>query len=498
MNGSHLAIFGTGSEVGKSLITTGLCRILRKEGRDVAPFKSQNMSNNSAPAMEGGEIGRSQATQARAAGQLPSVHMNPILLKPSGPSGSQVIVQGEPKEHLSAEDYYRNTDQFLTSCRESFRILSDQHDTILVEGAGSCCEMNLKDREISNFGFTEELDLPVILVADIHRGGVFAQVVGTLELLPSEQKQSIRGIVINNFRGDPDLFDDGITFLERRTGKPVLGLVPYDREIQVDAEDTMTLDDQMDPGTPPPDDRFSVCVVCYPHISNFTDVEILQLDPRFSVQFRKSPRSLKPYDAVVLPGTKNVREDLKWLKESGWASRIDRYVEGDGRLWGICGGFQMMGSQIRDPRGIEGDPGETDALSFFPFQTELRSRKIVRNTAGYWGADRIPVRGYEIHMGVTRGTNDHVVPLQLETSPGDNDLPAAAGHDHRVWGCYLHGLFDTPEFRNYLVRKHRPDLDHTMDSENVKSRQQYRRSSFEKLETHIRSNLNLDHLHSLV
>ena len=321
-NASCLAIFGTGSDVGKSIVVTALCRIFADLGLRTTPFKAQNMSNNSFVTLEGGEMGRSQVAQAEAARIPPHVDMNPVLLKPSSDVGSQVIVHGLSIGNRQARDYWGDTQALCAKAGESLTRLRDAYDLVILEGAGSCGEVNLRDRDFVNFRMAHTADASVILVADIDRGGVFAQIIGTMEVIPEEDRKRVAGFIINRFRGDPGLFEDGIHYIEQRTGLPVFGVIPYNQDLRIDAEDSLALDAMIDPAESPDPDRISVAVLLLPRISNFTDFAPLERDPGIQVHYLVRPRDLNGYDLVLLPGTKNVRRDLDWLRERNCEERL--------------------------------------------------------------------------------------------------------------------------------------------------------------------------------
>jgi adenosylcobyric acid synthase len=437
-----LAILGTGSEVGKSIVTTALCRIFANQGMRVAPFKSQNMSNNSGVTPDGLEMGRAQIVQAEAARLPPHVNMNPILLKPTSDVGSQVVLLGKALENRSAAEYHeRKEDLFLTASSALDRI-RERHELILMEGAGSCAEVNLMAHDIVNFRMAEYADAPVVLVADIHRGGVFAQIVGTLECLPEKQRDRIIGFVINRFRGDIALFEDGVRWIEERTGKPVFGVIPWYSTIRIEAEDSVVIER---PGTaaPPKPGTPAIAVIRLPHIANFTDFDPLFGIEGLSVHFIETPQDLSAFKALILPGSKNTRHDLGWLRESGWTERIEAFVASGGHTLGICGGYQMMGRTVQDPEGLESIPGTSEGLGLLPVDTVLMAPKTTTLTRFTWNKAR--GTGYEIHMGQTQrleGTPLFNIQERNRTACRSED--GCVGPDARCLGTYIHGLFDTP------------------------------------------------------
>jgi adenosylcobyric acid synthase len=459
-----LAVFGTASDVGKSVVATALCRIMSDAGVSVAPYKAQNMSNNSYVTPGGGEMGRAQIAQAEAARVEPHVDMNPVLLKPAGDTVSQVVLHGKAIGNLAAADYFRDTSALRSEARASLDRLRRDYEFVVMEGAGSCAEVNLRERDIVNFPAARDCDAPVLLIADIDRGGVFAQVVGTLDVLPPEDRALVKGVVINRFRGDAALFADGIEFLEKRTGVPIIGLVPWFRHLEIDCEDGVALEDLLDPAAPPDSAKLTCAVIRLPHISNFTDFAPLGRESAVDLHYLAEPRALDGYDLVLLPGTKNARADADWLARTGWAHILEQYVAMGGRVGGVCGGYQILANVIRDPNGIEGAPGETRCLGLLDAETELCTEKILRRVSGEWLAAEgfvgaaCRIEGYEIHMGVTARGADVMPAARLEGDGAARFDDGARSGEGRVWGTYLHGLFDAPGFRRAFIRDIRPDL----------------------------------------
>lgn len=425
-----LMVQGTSSDAGKSLLTTALCRWLRRQGVAVVPFKPQNMALNSAVTMDGGEIGRAQAVQAAACGLMPHTDMNPVLLKPNSDTGAQVIVHGQAVGNLEAADYHDYKTVARQAVLASYHRLAAKHQAMIVEGAGSPAEINLRDKDIANMGFAEAVDCPVILVADIDRGGVFAQVVGTLALLSESERARVRGIVINRFRGDIALLHSGIEWLERETGKPVLGVLPYLPALHLDAEDAVPRE-QYERGS------FRVMVPALPHISNHTDFDPLRLHPGVDLRFVAPGELPSGADLICLPGSKSVRSDLAWLRAQGWEQYIQRHLRYGGKLLAICGGFQMLGQVIHDPHGIEGEIGSSDGLGLLEMETTLEKQKQLRNINGRLSWCDAGLNGYEIHAGITRGAAlQH--PATLLTHGPDG----AISEDGQILGSYVHGIFD--------------------------------------------------------
>lgn len=443
-----LMVQGTTSDAGKSLMVAGLCRVLARQGVNVAPFKPQNMALNSAVTTEGGEIGRAQALQAVAAGLRPSIDMNPILIKPESDQRAQVIVQGKVLQGMDAQGYHDYKARAMEFVLDSYNRLKEQHDVIMVEGAGSPAEINLRENDIANMGFAEEVDCPVLLVADIDRGGVFATVVGTLELLSESERARVCGIVINKFRGDIKLLLSGLDWLEEKTGKPVLGVLPYLRGLYLDAEDALNAEQILESESEP----LKVSVIVLPHISNHTDFDPLRLHPRVDLQYVNIDQSLPKSDLVVLPGTKNVREDLRLLVSHGLANDIQKHLRYGGKLLGICGGLQMLGNTIDDPLGIESpDQGSSEGLGYLEFNTSLAPHKQLLECSGELlldGEKSSSISGYEIHCGVSEGA---ALARPLIKINGDRD-EGVISEDGQIIGTYLHGLFDNKEACTSLLR----------------------------------------------
>jgi adenosylcobyric acid synthase len=436
-----LMIQGTGSEVGKSLIAAGLCRAFAKRGLRVRPFKPQNMSNNAAVTADGGEIGRAQALQARACGVATSVHMNPVLLKPQTEKGAQLVVQGRRVGDTDARSFAENKAGLLGTVLESYAILAAEADIVIVEGAGSPAETNLRQGDIANMGFAHAADIPVLLVADIERGGVIANLVGTHAVLNEAERARVTGFTVNKFRGDVSLFDDGLAEIARRTGWPSFGVIPYFADaMRLPAEDAVRL--QAARGDEK-DAAIKIAVPVLSRIANYDDLDPLAAEPDVSVVFVKPGRAL-PGDAdlIVLPGSKSTRADLALVRREGWDVDIAAHLRRGGFVLGLCGGYQMLGRRVADPGGIEGDPGEDEGLGLLDIDTVIAESKTLAETRGHAVAGGLPVSGYEIHMGRTRGPDTERPLLSLETGPD-----GAVSADGKAMGCYLHGLFAADAFR---------------------------------------------------
>jgi len=444
MTASTMMIQGCTSDAGKSTLVAGLCRLLHRRGFRVAPLKPQNMALNSAVTVDGGEIGRSQAVQAQACGLDAHSDMNPVLLKPNSDIGAQVIIHGKALSEMDAAGFHDYKRVALDAVLASHRRLASQYEVIVVEGAGSPAEINLRDGDIANMGFAEAVDCPVILAADIDRGGVFAQLVGTLELLSESERERTRGFIINRFRGDPALLRDGLDWLEQRTGKPVLGVVDYLHGLHLEAEDAIDRSsDVVERGAP----TLKIVVPVLPRISNHTDFEVLRLQPEVDFEFVGPGQALPAADLVILPGSKSVRSDLDFLERQGWADAIRRHCRYGGKLLGICGGLQMLGRALHDPHGIESGPGSSAGLGFLDFETRLEPGKQLRRVSGRLLFDDAGFEGYEIHAGETSGPALDSPFARI----GERD-DGALSADGQIAGTYVHGLFDSTPSRASLLR----------------------------------------------
>ncbi len=448
-----IMIQGTGSYVGKSLLCAGLGRLLREAGYRVAPFKAQNMALNSFVTPDGGEIGRAQAVQAEAAGLEPTVDMNPVLLKPSTDVDAQVVLRGRVWGRVGAGDYARYVAAAWPAIEEAYARLAATYDVVVIEGAGSPAEVNLRDRDIVNMRVAHLADAPVLLVGDIDRGGVFAALVGTLELLPPEDRARVHGFLINKFRGDQTLLEPGLRFLEGRTGRPVVGVLPYLADLAFPEEDGVPLEEsaRRRRGS---QGEVQVGVVLLPHIANFTDFDALAAEEGVGLRYAAAPEDLGGVDAVILPGSKNTIEDLLWLRQRGFAAALRRHREAGGLVVGVCGGFQMLGCRIDDPAGMETDLGGADGLGLLDVRTTLGCSKAthrvrVEGLAGTPFAGAGAAGGYEIHLGETaRGqTASPLFRLRREGDGSDEILDGAIAPDGLAWGTYVHGLFDDGAMR---------------------------------------------------
>ena len=439
-----LMIQGAGSDVGKSLIVAGLVRAGTRRGLRVLPFKPQNMSNNAAVTADGGEIGRAQALQALAAGVEPHTDMNPVLLKPESDIGSQVIVQGKRVATLRARDYAAIKPSLMPAVIESFERLKAKSDLVLVEGAGSPAEVNLRKNDIANMGFARRADVPVILVGDIERGGVIAQMVGIRTVIDPEDAAAVAGFIINKFRGDPSLFDDGYRTIADRTGWRGFGVLPFfDRARELPAEDALGLGEARKPG------RTKIAFLALSRIANFDDLDPLKLEPDIDLVMIRPGEAL-PGDArvVILPGSKSTRGDLDFVRKQGWDIDLAAHVRRGGHVLGLCGGYQMLGKRVADPEGIEGPPGETSGLGLLDVDTVMTPQKSLTRVQAIHVETKQPIAAYEIHIGRTEGA-DRTRPFASVGGMAEGAISA----DGRVQGSYLHGLFSSDDFRRaWLAR----------------------------------------------
>lgn len=436
-----IMVQGTMSGSGKSLLCAALCRIFKQDGYKVAPFKSQNMALNSYVTLEGLEMGRAQVMQAEAAGCEPDVRMNPVLLKPSSDTGSQVIVCGEVRGQMSAAEYYDYKEQLLPEVMEAFRTLAEENDIIVIEGAGSPAEINLREHDIVNMGLAEMVNAPVLLAGDIDRGGVFAQLYGTTELLQPEEKDRIEGLIINKFRGDQEILKPGLGILEEKTGIPVLGVVPY-IHVDIDDEDSLAPRLAQSRSVKPVD----IAVIRLPRLSNFTDFAPLEAHPVMGVRYVSSTAELKTPDLVVLPGTKSTIDDLLWMRQNGIEAAVQQLASAGVPIIGVCGGYQMLGENLSDPEHIEGNIDYVKGIGLLPADTVFTSQKTrtrykaVVNAEPFAGTE---LDGYEIHMGETSVRGESFCTLENGSDDGC--------HAGNVFGTYLHGLFDTGELTENLA-----------------------------------------------
>jgi adenosylcobyric acid synthase len=496
-----IMIQGTASDVGKSIITTAICRIFHQDGWKVAPYKSQNMALNSYVTLDGKEIGRAQGVQAESCGIIATTDMNPILIKPTRDMTAQVIVHGKPHEEMSARRY---REEYLPIAenivREALDRLKSEYDVIVLEGAGSPAEINLKDRDIVNMRMAEWADAPVILVADIDRGGVFASIIGTLELLDEDERERVKGFIINKFRGDVTLLKPGLDWLEERTGKPVLGVLPYLNQLDIEAEDSVVLDHKSNGrGNSPDHAEIDIAVIRLPRISNFTDFDPFIAEPDVQVRFVQKPEELGQPDVIILPGTKHTMGDLTYLRESGLADAIDGQVQRGSHLVGICGGYQMLGKRLNDPLHVESNEEQMIGLGYLPTETTFFSDKRTERVAGAIDCEHaewagwldIPLEGYEIHMGKT----SFLEPVDQLFRIGEH-WDGTLSPDGNVWGTYLHGIFHNDEFRRHWLNhlRRRKGLQPVQEMISFKDRQL---EAFDRLADHVRRHLDIKKIYQI-
>ncbi len=437
-----LMVQGTTSDAGKSVLVAGLCRVLARRGINVAPFKPQNMALNSAVTHDGGEIGRAQEVQAQACNIESSVHMNPVLIKPNSDTGAQIILQGKALSDMDALGFHDYKKVAMDTVLDSYSRLQKKYDSIIVEGAGSPAEINLREGDIANMGFAEAADVPVIVVADIDRGGVFAHLYGTLALLSESEQARVKGFVINRFRGDIRLLQSGLDWLEEKTGKPVLGVLPYLHGFTLEAEDAIT--DQQELNT---EVKLNVVVPVLIRTSNHTDFDVLRLNPDINLRYVNKGEKIDKADLVILPGTKSVRDDLDYLRSQGWDKDIQRHIRLGGKVIGICGGYQMLGKTIADPDGVESTPGTSEGLGFLDVHTVLTNSKQLTKTEAVvtLNGKQAQARGYEIHVGRSDVSGEQ--PLRFTNGLGDGAISECG----QVMGTYLHGFFDEVNVLNLVT-----------------------------------------------
>lgn len=451
-----LMVQGTTSDAGKSTLVAGLCRVFADLNYQVAPFKPQNMALNSAVTDDGGEIGRAQALQAVAARVPASVDFNPILLKPNSDTGAQVIIHGQAISNMEADAYHDYKKVAMQAVLTSHQRLANEFDLLLVEGAGSPAEINLRENDIANMGYAEEVDCPVILIADIDKGGVFAHLVGTLALLSESEQARVKGFVINRFRGDIALLQSGLDWLEEKTGKPVLGVLPYIHDLALDAEDAIAVDNVL---AIPDEIQVRIAVLLVPHISNHTDFDSLRLNPNIDLTYVKVGQNIPACDLVILPGSKNVIADLAFLKFQGWHQQIQQHCRYGGKVLGICGGYQMLGQKITDPLAIESSIPVIDGLGLLDITTELTSQKVLTKVQGRLTINQnsCDISGYEIHCGETTITSAHSSLISFSEHPHGIKSDGVVSKDQQIIGTYLHGLFDQQQVTELILAWVKPE-----------------------------------------
>ena len=489
MTARALMLQGTGSDVGKSLLVAGLCRIAARRGLAVRPFKPQNMSNNAAVTVDGGEIGRAQALQAWAAGVEPTVHMNPVLLKPETETSAQIVVQGRMRGHTRAREYQALKPELLSAVLESFETLKAEADLVIVEGAGSPAEINLRAGDIANMGFAEAADVPVILVGDIDRGGVIASLVGTQTVMADHDKAHVAGFIINKFRGDISLFSNGLAEIERRTAWPSFGVVPWFADAnRLPAEDAVSLKHMSSHAN----QGIRIAVPMLSRIANFDDLDPLRLENDVSVLMIEPGQAISgDVDLVLLLGSKSTIGDLAFIRSQGWDIDILAHVRRGGRVLGLCGGYQMLGRHISDPDGIEGSPGTVEGLGLLNVETVLGGTKTLTHVTGRDLVHAEAIEGYEIHIGQTHGP-DHARPmLEITNTSGQTSKDGARSVDGRVAGCYVHGLFSANGFRHRALTALGRDQEGTIDFQGEID------GVLDRLADHLDKHLDIDGLFAL-
>ena len=449
-----LMIQGTTSDAGKSTLVAALCRVFANQGIKVAPFKPQNMALNSAVTNDGGEIGRAQALQAIAAKVEPETDFNPILLKPNSDTGAQVIIHGKAISNMEAGKYHDYKKVAMDAVITSHERLAKRFDLLLVEGAGSPAEINLRENDIANMGYAEKVDCPVIIIADIDKGGVFAHLVGTLALLSESEQARVKGFVINRFRGDISLLQGGLDWLEQYTGKPVLGVLPYLHDLTLDAEDAVAINNNVTHAT------INIAILLVPHISNHTDFDALRLHPNINVNYIRHTQVIPDVDLIILPGSKNVLGDLNFLINEGWDNQIKRHLRYGGKVLGICGGMQMLGNIIYDPEGVESSLKSVNGLALCDFETTLTSQKVLSKVTATLKLNNRQTlcSGYEIHAGVSKGNALKTPLITFSQHPNGFKTDGFISDDNAIAGTYLHGLFDEPNATMEILKWVKPDL----------------------------------------
>lgn len=503
---NYIMMMGTSSHVGKSILATAMCRILYRKGKKVVPFKAQNMALNSYVTRDGDEMGRAQVAQAEAAGMEPMVDMNPVLLKPTGNAASQVIIMGKPVGNMSAREYHRGYSlKAFDAVKEALGRLDKEYDTIVIEGAGSPAEINLKANDIVNMRVAKYLQAPVLLIADIDRGGALASLVGTLELLDEEERALVKGLVINKFRGDVTLLTPAIDFLEEKTGKPVLGVVPHIDQMGIDDEDSVSLEEKQ---AAPTEGDIRIAVIQTPKISNFTDFDALAHEKDVALYYVKSVEDLGEPDVIILPGSKNTTEDMLYLRKSGLGEKILAHAKVGKAVIGICGGYQMLGEVIRDPQHTESQNDEAAGLGLLGMETVFASEKLTSQVVAqcqdlhFMGqsisADNL--QGYEIHMGhtaFTREADKHPFTICQRLGKACASQEGTANTAGNVFGTYIHGVFDNDVFRRSVLNaiRHSKGLEALANTRNVMAEKQ---QAYEHLADVVENALDMEKLYQIM
>ena len=513
----RIMFLGTGSDVGKSVITAAFCRIFAMDGYKVAPFKAQNMALNSYITPDGGEMGRAQVVQAEAAGIEPHVDMNPILLKPASRVGSQVIVHGRVIGNMDARTYYKFKKKLLPAVRESYERLASRYDIIVLEGAGSAVELNLKEHDLVNMAMARMADAPVILIGDIDRGGIFASIIGSMVLFTEEERERVKGFLINKFRGDPELFEDGIKIMEEKTGKEVLGVIPYFDHFSIPEEDSVALQKRMGEKGVMPDEKtipemsrkqppVKIGVLRLPYISNYTDFDSLEHEPGVQLVYFNNSHDLAFFDCVIIPGSKTTIHDLEFLFNSGIATELRKFAEKGKTLIGICGGYQMLGLLVKDPMRVESSIGERKGLGLLPVVTTLSSEKVTsrveaRTTVRDWLVKEDEMlTGYEIHMGETIIKKGGCPLLRIVSRNGkQEDAPdGCISRELSVWGTYLHGIFDNDNLRQNLIKELKRKKGIKDDYFSGLSFKRWKETQYDMLARHVREHVDMEKIYRIL
>lgn len=493
---AKIMIQGTASSVGKSILVTALCRIFKQDGYSVCPYKSQNMSLNSYITLDGKEMGRAQVLQAYAAGLEPEVYMNPILLKPTTDKNCQIIFNGEVYGYSNAKEYHNLKVKFKDDLKSAFEKLENQFDIIVMEGAGSPAEINLRDNDIVNMGMAELIDAPVLLVGDIDKGGVFASLLGTIMLLSDSEKERVKGTIINKFRGDISLLKPGVDSLEELTHRDCLGVVPYFKLDLEDEDGAVDLNKNIT-------DKIDIAIIRLPHISNFTDFDALSIEPDVSVRYVETVTEFKTPDLVIIPGTKNTLGDLEYLKKSGLYNKIREY-EVNGKIIGICGGYQMLGKVLEDPYGVETTLESMEGLDILPIKTVFEEKKITTRVNGIIAKDLInndtplSIYGYEIHMGKTTLLDEGKSLININKSNNEeaNHLDGVVNNKGNVMGTYIHGIFDGVEFRQHIINELRRDKG--IEEKVSMAYEHLREKELDKLADLVRASIDMNKIYKIM
>ncbi|MEW6615382.1 MAG: cobyric acid synthase [Thermodesulfobacteriota bacterium] len=502
MKSRSLMVQGTASHVGKSVLVAAFCRILRQDGYNVAPFKAQNMALNSFITKDGREMGRAQVVQAEAAGLEPEVDMNPILIKPNTDIGAQIIIHGRVYKNMSACLYHSFKKDALGFVRESFRKLREKYDFIVIEGAGSPAEINLRENDIANMGMAEIADCPVVLAGDVDRGGVFASIIGTMELLAEEERRRVKGFIINKFRGDISLLKPGLDFLEKRTGVPVLGTIPYFKDIYIQEEDSVSLERLI---TSNKNGKVDIAVIYLPHISNFTDFDPFEKEPDINLRYVSHGECIGDVDVIIIPGSKNTIDDLNYLYNFGYAGEILRHYKKGGSVVGVCGGYQMLGEYIADPYCIEASLSKISGIGLLPVRTSIEKEKVTSQVCAkihplnQFFKNTGELKGYEIHMGLTDFYEERCMLEIVERDGSSISVPDGfISENGRVWGTYIHGIFDNDGFREEFIRRIKlakgiPIATRGESETNTSFNfQEFKETQYDRLATLVRKNIDME------